>query len=41
MYKTKHVSFRLYAFVRNQNKNNKPQKDIHIYKFEIETIKIK
>ena len=30
--KTKHVSFQLYAFVRHKSKNNKPLKDIHIYK---------
>ena len=27
---TKHVSFRLYAFVRRKNKNIKPHKDIHV-----------
>ena len=37
--KTKNLSFWLYAFVRQKNKNNKPHKDIHIYKREIQTIK--
>ena len=38
---TKHVSFRLNAFVRHKNKNNKSNKDILIHKLEIQTIKIK
>ena len=37
--KTKHVTFQLFAFVRHKNKNKKPHKDIHRYKFEIQTIK--
>ena len=35
--KTKHVSFPLYPFARHKKKNNKPHKDIHMYKFEMQT----
>ena len=38
--KTKHVSFQLYTYVRHKNKKNKPHKDINIFKFQIQTIKI-
>ena len=39
--KTKHVSFRLFDFVTHNNKNNNPHKFFHIYKFEMQTIKMK
>ena len=38
---TKHVSFRLYAFVKYKNKNNKPLMGIHIHTFEVKTVKKK
>ena len=39
MYKTKHESFRLYAFDRQKNKNSEPHKEFHIYKFEMQNKK--